>query len=151
MSLTLLPHDPNEFAASKANQACSACRKQKRKCDKSFPACSLCARMGRPCDYTDAQQPPPTTEDIAALQMKLIELESRLNSGHGASSAGSSGMPDSASTNTTYAQQPPPQTAREALWQGGMSHFPSVLFLDFDAFRWLSMAVPKPSVEIPAV
>jgi Fungal Zn(2)-Cys(6) binuclear cluster domain len=137
MSLSFIPRDGSEFAGSKAAQACTACRKQKRKCDKSLPACGLCVRMSRPCDYTDVPQPAPTADDLAALQLKLLELENRLNQ------TGSS----SASVEETPMFSPP----REPLWHGGVNQFPNVVFLDLDAFRWLDMTIPKPSVEIPAV
>lgn len=39
-----------QLGANLAVQACSACKKQKRKCDKALPACSLCQRIG---EYID--------------------------------------------------------------------------------------------------
>lgn len=38
--------DEQQPGAGFAIQACSACKKQKRKCDKTLPACSLCQRIG---------------------------------------------------------------------------------------------------------
>ncbi|RYP43048.1 hypothetical protein DL768_010106 [Monosporascus sp. mg162] len=78
-STALQQHDACEKAATKANQACHSCKRQKRKCDKVLPACGLCSRMSRTCDYSDIP-PAPTAEDIMSLQLKLLELESRLTS-----------------------------------------------------------------------
>ena len=66
-----------ELTGLRASQACIACRKQKRKCDKTLPACSLCVRMSRGCDYSDST-PTPNADDFAILRQKVSELESRL-------------------------------------------------------------------------
>lgn len=63
----------------RASQACVACRKQKRKCDKQLPSCSLCVRMNRPCDYSDST-PTPNADDFALLRQKVTDLESKLES-----------------------------------------------------------------------
>ncbi|RYP20384.1 hypothetical protein DL765_002842 [Monosporascus sp. GIB2] len=76
-STALHEHDACGKAAAKANQACHSCKRQKRKCDKAMPSCGLCSRMSRTCDYSDIP-PAPTAEDIMGLQLKLLELESRL-------------------------------------------------------------------------
>ncbi|KAM7209364.1 Fungal specific transcription factor domain containing protein [Naviculisporaceae sp. PSN 640] len=103
MTLSLLPADKyggmpidtspslSSVSVSKAAQACIACRKQKRKCDKTLPMCSLCSRMGRQCDYTDTPAA-PTAEDLAVLQARLAELENRLSVANANSNAhGSNG------------------------------------------------------------
>ncbi|GKT41743.1 sorbitol dehydrogenase [Colletotrichum spaethianum] len=87
MALLLTPRDRYADEA-KAPQACASCRKMKRKCDKSRPACGLCVRMERRCDYAESSpHPAPTADDFAALQLKLLELESRLNQAGGTPSA----------------------------------------------------------------
>ncbi|GJD02719.1 hypothetical protein ColKHC_11544 [Colletotrichum higginsianum] len=95
MALLLTPKDRYPFEA-KAPQACGSCKKMKRKCDKALPACGLCARMDRRCDYAEPPPPEPhlapTAHDFAALQLKLLDLESRLNQG-GINPGPSSGVP----------------------------------------------------------
>lgn len=154
MSLTLYPRtEPPgaDASVSKAIQACLACRKQKRKCDKVLPSCALCKRMGRPCDYSDSQ-PPPTAEDLAALQAKLADLENRLNGGSATEpgpAVAASSFSAAVSVNDSAGQY---SALREPLWQGTVgSVFPAVFFLDHDAFKWASMTIPKPPVEIPVV
>jgi len=131
--MLLLPREgPGDASSiSRASQACSTCRKQKRKCDKILPACGLCSRMGRICDYSDSQ-PAPTADDLAALQVKLMELEDRLNSQN----------------------SPPPAgklNGRDPLWLSGSSKFPSELFLDSDVFMTSEIRIPRPPLDVPVV
>ncbi len=141
MSLSLLPgEDDNGVIVPRANQACSACRKQKRRCSKELPTCELCARMGRTCDYADSQ-PAPTAEDLVSLQVRLIELENRLNNRQVQSPANSS--------DKDLAPVPCP---RPPMWVPTPANtFRSPLFLDLDVFKWKSMTIPKPAIEIPMV
>jgi hypothetical protein len=139
--------------SSKAAQACVPCRKQKRKCDKSLPSCGLCSRMGRSCDYTDVQQA-PTAEDLVSMQMKIIELEERLNQKNQQESVNSSsgmntlngslGPGPSAFFTKAVGEKPP-------LWMPAQSKFPSAMFLDIDCFTYAALPIPKPSAEIPLV
>jgi hypothetical protein len=133
MSMFDHPSGLREASLQRANQACLSCRKQKRKCNKALPACALCERMSRPCDYSDVT-PPPTSEDFHALRMKLMELESRLNSGpdHAAftPSSGSLSGPDAAANALSYT---PPQ---DPPWQGVQNRFPAIAFLDSESFKY---------------
>ncbi len=135
MSLSLLPRDivADGVGVSKAAQACTTCRKQKRRCDKTLPTCGLCSRMGRMCDYSDSQ-PAPTAEDLTTLQAKLAELENRLNSNSSESPASGKGA-----------------GARDPLWASATNRFPPVFLLDIDCYKWASLHVPRPSVDIPLV
>ncbi|KAH7007919.1 putative fungal-specific transcription factor [Macrophomina phaseolina] len=127
--------------AGKADQACSACKTQKRKCDKSLPVCELCARLGRQCDYDERPPQPPSAADFAALQSRLAELEDHLSAiMRGSSSAASVSDPalrGSASSITPWTDHDHP------------APFPCALFLDVDCFRWAGLRVPRPRVEIP--
>ncbi|EEY17685.1 conserved hypothetical protein [Verticillium alfalfae VaMs.102] len=92
MSLSFPSESSSEQSSTRAPQACGTCKRQKRKCDKALPSCGLCVRMRRHCDYTDAV-PAPTPEDFAALQLKLQELETRLNTNSSGSVASLGGSP----------------------------------------------------------
>lgn len=126
-------------SSAKAAQACVPCRRQKRKCDKDLPKCGLCSRMGRLCDYTDVQQA-PTVDDLMSVQIKLVELERRLNQKeqHNGSSVALPPALDAVS------EKPP-------LWMPAQSRFPSAMFLDMECFSCAGLSVPKPAVEIPKV
>ena len=141
MALSLLPRDnENGLMIPRANQACVACRKQKRKCTKELPTCELCTRMGRSCDYADSQ-PAPTAEDLVSLQIRLIELENKLNNRQALSPA--------SSAEKEMVSVP---SARIAPWTPSPANtFRTPLFLDLDVFKWKSMQNPKPNVEIPMV
>ncbi|KAF6814743.1 fungal specific transcription factor domain-containing protein [Colletotrichum plurivorum] len=174
--LLLTPRD--RFASgAKAAQACGSCKRQKRKCDKALPACGLCSRMDRHCDYAEPQLPAPTADDFAALQLKLLELESRLN-GAGAvpaSSASGSGpgpapipAPDpgpgplysSAGNGDGIGpglvnDTPPAATAYtplEPLWEQPQTatQFPPDVFLDISTFESMNQPAHRPFIEIPA-
>lgn len=125
-----------DIIRSKADQACGACRKQKRKCDKSLPECTLCVRTNRQCEYDRPQEAPPTAADFAALQARLTELEDYLTHGQevSASSAGSI----SSMGIVTPSSRP------------GDS-FPSALFLDIDCYMWAGMRIPRLPMGIPMV
>ncbi|KAE8367652.1 hypothetical protein BDV27DRAFT_123662 [Aspergillus caelatus] len=56
-----------ERLPTKARQACGACKKHKRKCDKVLPVCGLCARTERACEYGESPKPSPSAEEFAAL------------------------------------------------------------------------------------
>ena len=120
----------------RAAQACSACRKQKRRCDKALPACSLCSRMGRPCDYSDST-PTPNADDFAQLRKKVVDLEARLdakNKGFGGhSSIGSRGS-DLSPSNSSNPDQ--------------VSTFPSLFFLDSEIYRETRMKIPRPTIPV---
>ncbi|KAL7755556.1 hypothetical protein ACKLNR_014654 [Fusarium oxysporum f. sp. zingiberi] len=64
--------------ATRSDQACKACKKQKRRCDKGLPECSLCWRTQRLCEYGITADPQPSASDWGFLQARLTELENRL-------------------------------------------------------------------------
>lgn len=65
--------------ASFAAQACTSCRKQRRKCSKDLPSCILCLRLGRRCEYsTDQVLNRSAQDEIDYLRGKIKTLESRL-------------------------------------------------------------------------
>ncbi|KAH7635043.1 hypothetical protein B0T09DRAFT_327845 [Sordaria sp. MPI-SDFR-AT-0083] len=177
MALSLLPREDGlvSFQVPKASQACISCRKQKRKCDKTVPTCGLCARMNRQCDYSDSPSA-PTANDVAALQVRLAELENRLalassggGSGGGNKETTSSNSspsnnicgPETSNNNHTASQHQaaPPATvinSRGPLWlpaSGGSAssnnRFPSALLLNIDVFKWAQLSIPSPPVAVP--
>ncbi|GKT64746.1 fungal specific transcription factor domain-containing protein [Colletotrichum tofieldiae] len=175
MALLLTPRD-RYASEAKAPQACASCRKMKRKCDKSLPACGLCARMERRCDYAEPlAHPAPTADDFAALQLKLLDLESRLNqagstsspssttnAGVGATGPGHSHSLDPASGSASgsgdrdSSMEDTPITAAaytsvEPLWdQAAAAQYPPDVFLDISIFEMLGQSLPRPVIDIPA-
>lgn len=125
----------SQASMSKAPQACSACKRHKRRCDKQLPRCGLCIRTDRSCQYVE-MLPPPTGEEVAALWDRIADLESR-----------------TASVNQV-ADVPPTQHAQASMPMGHVVSPPSEvagIFLDWDAFTWLGNSVPKPALDIPDV
>ncbi|KAM9883056.1 fungal specific transcription factor domain-containing protein [Verticillium dahliae] len=141
MSLSFPSESSSEQSSTRAPQACGTCKRQKRKCDKALPSCGLCVRMRRHCDYTDAV-PAPTPEDFAALQLKLQELETRLNTNSSGSVASLGGSPPPNAV--------PNYVQADFSWQPPISvQFPASLFLDLSTWKRMRRVVPKPVVEIP--
>lgn len=125
----------------KSSQACVACKKQKRKCDKLLPKCSRCLGASRICNYDDTPKPPPTAADLEILQERLIELENRL-----------SGASEPRSLSATASVPSPSTLATESsVHSRGPNSFPSALFLDIDCYKWSQMQLPKPAASIPMV
>ncbi|POS78804.1 hypothetical protein DHEL01_v202793 [Diaporthe helianthi] len=172
MALALLPRDQETAmysARSRAAQACATCRKQKRKCDKSLPSCSRCSSLHRTCDYSDpaspAAAPSASAEALASLQMKLAEIEARLDSARAdppRNPINASGTPGSStcvgsefSLGSAGAHQGPGIVPpRGDIWVDGRSSsektkFPAVLFLDSDMYKWAGFSRPKPNIDIP--
>ena len=116
-----------ESSIGQASQACSSCRKQKRKCTKTLPACTLCSRLGRPCDYGD------TTDDIALLRQKVLELEDRLDRKSAVDSS-------------------PESTISQRLITSAQasSTFPASFFLDSEIYQQSGLTVPRPTLPIPS-
>ncbi|OJJ67674.1 hypothetical protein ASPBRDRAFT_47715 [Aspergillus brasiliensis CBS 101740] len=122
-----------------AAQACVACKRQKRRCDKRLPQCSLCLRTSRTCDYADTPKPPPTAADLETLQARLAELEERLSSvSEPDSLSATTGGPGTSSL-ATESITPDREPTR----------FPSAMFLDIDCYKWSNMQFPRPAVSIP--
>ncbi|EME46578.1 hypothetical protein DOTSEDRAFT_70550 [Dothistroma septosporum NZE10] len=140
--------------AGLASQACSSCRKQKRKCDKQMPHCGLCQRIGRPCDYSaDAPPQMPSADDFEALRQKVMALESLLS--RAVNSPISSGALDlsNAFASLNNDQSPadllsPSRAPPPASWPGP-STFPSMFFLDSDAFEYDRLQIQMPYVKVP--
>lgn len=131
---------------SRAPQACVACRKQKRKCDKLVPSCSRCASLQRICDYAESRPGTvPTAEDVAVLQKKLNELEGRLNSRP--EDQPSMTLSDSEAY-MGVSESIPGDDLNTPTWK---NKFPSVFFLDSDVYKYANTLPPKPEVDIPMV
>lgn len=113
----------------RAPQACTSCRKQKRKCDKSLPQCSLCTRHGRACEYVEPADEAPTAEDFTALKQDLTDLKRQIAglNGHTPVALDSPGSSNDA--------EPP--------------SFPSLFFLDNEIFEYDRRTIQKPHVPVP--
>lgn len=105
--------------------------------------------MSRTCDYSDVP-PAPTAEDIMTLQLKLFELESRLNTN--GSERSLDGF-DSHSESMSHSSHTPQLLPREPLWEASTSNsnFPPTVFLDGELFRRAGTYIPRPLYTIPTV
>lgn len=152
-------------SGSRATQACVTCRKQKRKCDKTLPSCSRCSSLQRACDYSDSASPAaaPSAEAFASLQMKLAEIEARLDSARANPPQSQlNGTPASSSTYFGGSESTPESAApgvvrpRGDMWVDGRAafertKFPTVMFLDSDVYKWAGISRPNPNIDIPLV
>ncbi|ROV99367.1 hypothetical protein VSDG_03995 [Cytospora chrysosperma] len=157
MSLFLLPRE-QDATTPRAAQACKTCRKQKRRCDKALPACSRCASLQRPCDYSEppAEAPAaPTAEAFASLQVKLAEIEAKLDANRTPSAVADVVLP---TPGFSPGDVPMGNANPDGgdLYMGGQegqplcrNRFPSMFFLDLDVYKGVGVRIPKPSVEIP--
>ena len=169
MALALLPRDQETAmygsSGSRAAQACATCRKQKRRCDKILPSCSRCSSLQRTCDYSDPASPAagPSAEAFASLQLKLAEIEARLDSARSKpqNQVAAHGTPGSS---TYVGSEPSPQSAGagavrsggDIMWVDGRAafektKFPAVMFLDADVYKWAGISRPNPNIDIPMV
>lgn len=126
-----------------------------------MPACSLCVRIGRLCDYEQAPQQPPSADEFAALQQKVTELERQLSSAGATSNQASRSNSASQSSNgqgiigagymAPYYGQLGSLVAPSSPWSltPDGSTFPSLFFLDSDAFRYEQLSIQKPHVRVP--
>lgn len=168
MALSLLPRDQEAAtygsSGSRAAQACVTCRKQKRKCDKTLPSCSRCSSLQRACDYSDPGGPAqaPSAEAFANLQVKLAEIEARLDSARANHPQNQqSGTPGSStyvggSESSPESVGPGVARPRGDLWVDGQAafertKFPTVMFLDSDIYKWAGVSRPNPNIDIPMV
>ena len=152
--------DSGSATCTLAAQACSSCRKQKRKCDKGLPSCGLCVRIGRPCDYSvDAPSNAfgaPTSEEFEELRRKVGELETVLaRAGKSSSLRGSNGDVHMIGSGNSESASPAgdvpiSQTiAATAPWIGS-SGFPSLFFLDSQMFEYERFTIQTPYIRVPA-
>ncbi|KAI9684150.1 MAG: hypothetical protein M1829_003420 [Trizodia sp. TS-e1964] len=141
-------HDSPSGLADRAQQACSSCRKQKRRCDKALPACGLCLRMGRACDYYDSSVP-PTSDDFHFLRQRVLHLELKLEGRAGSSVA----SPDLARGPFASRSTPARDAAMGMLVGGGSPRaapdFPSIFFLDGNAFKHKNITISKNHMPPP--
>ena len=155
-----------QSGADLAPQACSSCRKQKRKCDKQLPACSLCQRIGRSCDYSaDIHNAAPSPEEFAALREQVANLEQLLRSGplnngstfsNGSNSSNSTepSLPSLAGSNSNGSNGSPASNlnllspGHIPVWPGASS-FPSLFFLDSNAYEYERFQIQAPYVKVP--
>ncbi|KAK3116945.1 hypothetical protein LTR53_002168 [Teratosphaeriaceae sp. CCFEE 6253] len=149
-------------SAELAPQACSSCRKQKRKCDKRVPSCSLCIRIGRACDYTeDSHGAAPSPEDFTALRQEVAELRNLLARGvpFGASTSNGSGTANGNGSSERLSgvglynddSSPPSILAaagKQSAWQGAPT-FPSLFYLDSNAFEYERFQIQAPYIQVP--
>ncbi|KAF4344795.1 fungal specific transcription factor factor [Fusarium beomiforme] len=150
--------------ASRSEQACKACKKQKRRCDKARPECSLCKRTQRLCEYGITADFQPTASDWHAMQARLTELENRLAHSPGATEQpvflSPASVADLASGSTFYESVDtlsaglnsvtPDYSTVEGSGPSSGANFPASMFLDIDCYVWSRARLPVPTGAIPA-
>lgn len=155
---------------SRSKQACLACKKHKRRCDKLLPDCSLCRRTNRACVYGLEADPSPTTGEWSSLQARLAALESRLPEPElpttlesAPSRVPASPARPSLTSSTTLRESTSgcetpglssPRTvcvAAEGQNPGFDPNFPASMFLDMDCYIWSRARPPAPRGTFPAV
>ncbi|KAI8082944.1 fungal-specific transcription factor domain-containing protein [Halteromyces radiatus] len=62
----------------RATQACSPCRKKKKKCDGAKPNCRNCTEAGLECGYAECKRRGPRKGYVQLLEERLALLERRL-------------------------------------------------------------------------
>lgn len=147
-----------EVPTPRADQACGACKKQKRRCDKAVPECSLCQRAGRVCTYPDALERQPTAAEFVALRTRLSELEQLVKTPSGTSASDVTASSPAVSSRSVsdggaarnYTSSTLPTTPSTLSGQKELE-FPAELFLDIDCFTWAGLKLPDPAVSIPVV
>ena len=161
--------------ASRSEQACRACQKQKRRCDKGLPGCSRCQRTSRPCEYGTTADPQPTASDWGVMQARLTELENRLLAGSPrlVEQSPASGPALTSSTTTlcesvdTHSPTGPSSSVTPSFpsaddtpgysvlvenpGPNSGAQFPASMFLDIDCYIWSRVRLPAPRGAIPAV
>ncbi|KAK5113949.1 hypothetical protein LTR62_003072 [Meristemomyces frigidus] len=143
-----------------ATQACSTCKRQKRRCDKSLPQCSLCIRIGRPCNYTDeARATAPSSEDFVALRREVAELRGLLSHDAQPAAYSTSGSDAYFSSNDSYNADHGSGPNNTATANGQMlapvvsQNAPSSLplyFLDNDVFKYSRLQIQMPYIKPPS-
>ncbi|KAK5121058.1 hypothetical protein LTR85_005542 [Meristemomyces frigidus] len=133
--------------------ACASCRKQKRKCDKLLPRCSLCQRIGRSCDYSDdSRAPVPSTEEFTALRQEVAELKNLLSGSIATARSNGASNGSNGHSDLTMGNGSSPADILSAPGQPawpGPSSFPSLFFLDSNAFEYERFQIQSPHVRVP--
>ncbi|KAF5576004.1 fungal specific transcription factor [Fusarium pseudocircinatum] len=161
-----------EFADA---QACKACKKQKRRCDKALPECSLCKRTQRLCEYGITTEFELTASDWSMMQARLSELENRLANSPRATeqhilspiSGPSSGsvLEQGTTSSATFYDSIDTHSINSSSQSIGLTRaystvecpdstsvtrFPASMFLDIDCYVWSHARLPIPTGVIPA-
>lgn len=121
-----------------APQACTACKRQKRKCDKKLPQCSLCLRMMRECNYYESST--PASDRSTVLQDRIAELEALLQQ--------KDKQIQQQSISPCHSRQFYSPAAR-LVNANPFEQFPALFFLDNEMFKEARMSIPRPSPPVP--
>lgn len=141
-----------------AAQACTSCRKQKRKCDKQIPQCSLCQRIGRRCDYSEENRVlPPSAEEFTSLRQEVAELKHLLSSNVLPSARANASVNSSSDVSMSNDSSPanllssiiPNGQPQQPTWPAASS-FPSLFFLDSSAFEYERFQIQVPHIRVPS-
>lgn len=120
-------------------------------------ACGLCQRIGRICDYSaDNQLQLPSPEDFAALQQQVADLHHLITSNNGMNNgngiANGNGFTNGSEPHKNGAHISTPSNtmsgASPGSWPGPTS-FPSLFFLDSNAFEYERFQIQAPYIKVP--
>ncbi|KAF5250248.1 hypothetical protein FANTH_4525 [Fusarium anthophilum] len=165
---------------TRSDQACKACKKQKRRCDKALPECSLCKRTQRLCEYGIAADFQPSASDWSTMKARLSELENRLANSPRATEQHVLSPISGPSSGAVLEQESTPGAtlcnsidtysiesnsiisssqsigftpAYSTVDHPGLAletRFPASMFLDVDCYVWSHARLPLPTGNIPA-
>ena len=121
--------------------ACSACRTQKKACDKTLPACSACVRLRRVCSYSSGHARPVRPDDYQQLVERVAQLENEISQQRVVSASQLNFIPTSLSSSLDTETEYSPPNGPE---------FPSTFFLDVEIFQRRQIKAPKPRHAIPS-
>ncbi|KAH7317136.1 hypothetical protein B0I35DRAFT_354453 [Stachybotrys elegans] len=126
---------------ARAQQACSFCRRQKRKCDKLIPRCTTCRRVRRDCEYTLDRQ-----DELDVLRTRVQQLERAL---HEEPATSIPQLPRLAPEDSDTSRARPGDGQAEGPQSSGWTApFPSAFFLDVARFRRLRASLPQPTATV---
>ncbi|KAL2063565.1 hypothetical protein VTL71DRAFT_5370 [Oculimacula yallundae] len=115
--------------------SCSACKSQKRKCDRRLPICSLCTRKDRVCEY-----PSPRRRKVSHQSQSRGRTypSPQLSAATSTSAISTPATPNPLANNTV------PRLTQAA------SQFPAVFYLDNSVFYDSLIAKPSSVTSIPS-
>ncbi|KAF2137186.1 uncharacterized protein K452DRAFT_321892 [Aplosporella prunicola CBS 121167] len=124
-----------------AQQACSTCRKQRRRCTKELPACLLCRRLAKPCEYSENLPSRSDQDELAYLRDRVADLENKLTALQPGPNSSETSSATGLINSHLFSSTEPSSQLQPA--------FPTSFFLDSQIFRDNRETIITPNVELP--